>query len=84
MKDKRIRGFLVEKKSNKCNTIYKYSFEENPQKYNFKCKGTLDAYYYKGTDTLAEEISCSNELCSKYNKIEYLNDGTKEAGERKC
>ena len=74
MKDKRIRGFLVERKSNKCNTV---------NKHNFKCQGTLDAYYYKGTDTFAEEISCSNELCSKYNKIEYLNDGTKEAGEKK-
>ena len=72
--DKRIRGFLVERKSNKCNAL---------NEHNFNCQGTLDAYYYKGTDTLAEEISCSNEGCSRYNKIEYLNDGTKGAGEKK-
>jgi hypothetical protein len=72
--DKRIRGFLVERKSNKCNAL---------NEHNFNCQGTLDAYYYKGTDTLAEGISCSNELCSKYNKIKYLNDGIKEAGEKK-
>lgn len=79
MKDKRIRGFLVERKSNKCNTVNNYTKFQH----NFNCQGTLDAYYYKGTDTLAELISCSNEGCSRYNKIEYLNDGMKEAGEKK-
>ena len=83
MKDKRIRGFLVERKSNKCNALNKHTLHGNIY-YDVRCQGTLDAYYYKGTDTLAEIVSCSNENCSRYQKkIEHLNDGMKEAGEKK-
>ena len=75
---KRIRGFLVERKSNKCNICYGY------KTHTVECQGDLDAYYYKGTDTLAEAINCSNKNCPRHNKkIEYLNDGMMEAGEKK-
>ena len=75
---KRIRGFLVERKSNKCNVSYKTKIGIT------QCYGDLDAYYYKGTNTLAEAINCSNKNCQRHNKkIEYLNDGMMEAGEKK-
>ena len=78
MKDKRIRGFLVERKSNKCNVNYKTKIGIT------ECQGVLDAYYYKGTDTFAEAINCSNKNCPRHDKkIEYLNDGMMEAGEKK-
>ena len=65
--EKRIRGFIVEKKIIKCRAFVSGSAQ---------CYKPMQVYCYKGTDIIAEKITCSREGCSNYNeKIEYLNDG---------
>ena len=72
---KRIRGFLVERKTIGCEAL-------NDKSLN--CQGSLDGYFYMNTDTLAEAINCSNKMCRRHRtKIQHLNDGIKGAGEKK-
>ena len=80
MAEKRIRGFLVEKKSSKCNDVDRHEHPKN----KIKCKGTLESYYWLGTDIICEYLTCDNKNCQRYvESIKYENDGIKEAGETK-